>query len=624
MNMELNFSTEKYNDFKNIIKEALNEITLLNNFEYEKEIIDSIATEKENDFFFEFICFKNYQKWIVPFLNFDSENSEKLLKEFNKIKIYKVDNDTKYNFNNGLFKTILHIFLYSLIKIENIIVSVYKIYDLEQMKESDIREINNSYMIIIQILTLLLKLYKENIYKIDKIILFFDIIIIFIKKMTIVSDIYYKLKNIILFDLLLEKFYLQFLKLILHNNSDNKNDISLFLNYLIKIFQNKQIKTDFNLSILTKINIFPKIINVLFNNINYKDIQIYKDNKDKLIDCFSDLYLHNSHNINYFESLINKNKKSFINLINYQSKKENLINDIYIQNFELELLKTIFSKEKNINEKINKQIPIENYFVFNGEKSIMEYYIGSNSLENSILFFSFKLSNEISSLKNCIFPLIMFETEEKNIPFEIFIKKENNNFKLYIYQEYQDKRKEKHKNEICIEKLGNLFIDDIYYLAINFGDKLDIYIKNGEVNDFYQNVEKFNIEKNYSIMKIKIGSYFDNIEKKVFKGYIGPIIIIKNLSNKKKINVNDIINKILNLKNLYHFFPFFMCKKSNYKFHNLFIFPSSKIESEIKEIISVFQKIEFSFQCDLFLTPEILNIFYSLVLKNGTCFEKWK
>ena len=615
MNMELNFSTEKYNDFRNKIKEALNEITLLNNIEYEKEVKDSIVIEKENNFFFEFICFTNHQKWIVPFLNFDSEDSEKLLKEFFKIKIYKVDNNSKNNFNIELFKIILHMFLYSLIKIENIIASVYKIFDLEQMKENDIREINDYYLIIIQILTLLLKLYKENIYEIGKIILFFDIIIIFIKKMTIVSDIYYKLKNIILFDILLEKFYIQFLKLILHNNSDNKNDISLFLNYLIKIFQNKQIKTDFNISILTKINIFPKIISVLFNNINYKDIQIYQDNKDKLIDCFSDLYLNNTHNINFFESLINKNKESFVNLINYHSKKDNLINDIYTQNFGLELLKTIFSKEKDINNKINKKIPIENYFVFNGEKSIMEFYISSISLENSILFFSFKLSNDILSIKNYIFPLIMFETEDKNISFEIFIKKENNNYKLYIYQDYQDKKKEKHMNEIC---LGNISTDDIYYLATNFEDKkLYLFIKSSKVNDFHQSIETFNIEKKSSVMKIKIGSYFDSKEKKAFKGYIGPIILIKNLSNKKKTNINNIIKKILDLKNLYHLFPYFMCKKTNYKFHNLFIFPSSKVESEIKEIIYYFQKIEFSFQCDLYLTPEILNVFYSLVLKSG-------
>ena len=48
-------------------------------------------------------------------------------------------------------------YLYLLIKIENKIISVYQHSDIEQMKESQIKEINNSYMIIIHILTLLLK-----------------------------------------------------------------------------------------------------------------------------------------------------------------------------------------------------------------------------------------------------------------------------------------------------------------------------------------------------------------------------------------------------------------------------------------------------------------------------------
>ena len=330
--MEFEFSQEKFYKFRGETEETLNELNKLK----ENEIIDSIVIKDNRNLIFEYIFFTNYQKRIISYLNFDIDinNSDFLFKEFFKTKIY----NNKTNFYDDLLNICLHMHLYLLINIENTIASIYKNTDYELMKDCNSKEINNSYMIIIQILNLILKLYKENIFQLKKIIIFFDSIIIFIIKEGIISDKYLKLKNIILFDLLFEKFYLQFLRIILIKNADNKDDISLLLNYLLKTLQDKQIKTEFNLSIITSRNILQKIINVLLNNINYsKDIEIYTKNKEQLIDCFADIYINNSNNNNYFESLINQNKESFLNLINYQLNKEYIFKDIYIQNFYLEL-----------------------------------------------------------------------------------------------------------------------------------------------------------------------------------------------------------------------------------------------------------------------------------------------
>ena len=608
--MEFEFSQEKFYKFRGETEETLNELNKLK----ENEIIDSIVIKDNRNLIFEYIFFTNYQKRIISYLNFDIDinNSDFLFKEFFKTKIY----NNKTNFYDDLLNICLHMHLYLLINIENTIASIYKNTDYELMKDCNSKEINNSYMIIIQILNLILKLYKENIFQLKKIIIFFDSIIIFIIKEGIISDKYLKLKNIILFDLLFEKFYLQFLRIILIKNADNKDDISLLLNYLLKTLQDKQIKTEFNLSIITSRNILQKIINVLLNNINYsKDIEIYTKNKEQLIDCFADIYINNSNNNNYFESLINQNKESFLNLINYQLNKEYIFKDIYIQNFYLELLQKISAKEKYINDAKKEIIPTDNFFVFNGAKSEMSFYMNSFSLNNSILFFSFKLDNETNSLKDFIFPLIIFEIDEgKKISFEMFIKRENNINKLYIYPD------KKNKKEILLKKIENILTDVIYYIAINFSKRqLNIYIKKNDSKNDYESekISEMEVIQNSIDIIMKIGNNNNYESPKIFKGYIGPIIIIKNLLLNSQKYINNVINDILDLKNLYHFFPFFLNKETIYNYEDLFNFSLNEGEYEFKNKIKSLKESIKSFECIFYLTPKILNIYHKIFLKNG-------
>jgi len=256
--MENGKLSEKMKEFKNAINRTVLEIISLQNVEEEMDIYNLILIQKDSDLFYEFLFFTNYQKIIILKCDFDCDNYNLLFKQFSKMKIYNNEN----NLYNNLFQTIFHMHLFFLIKIESTISSIYENLNY------DFKEIKYSYIILIHIANFLFRLYQEKIYNINIILLFLDAIIIFINKQSIISDRYFKLKNAFLFDLLIDKFYLQFLKLTLNNKNASKEDISLILNYLIKALESDHIKSHFNNSLLINSNLVEKIINVLFINNN--------------------------------------------------------------------------------------------------------------------------------------------------------------------------------------------------------------------------------------------------------------------------------------------------------------------------------------------------------------------
>jgi hypothetical protein len=253
----------------------------------------------------------------------------------------------------------------------------------------------------------------------------------------------------------------------------SKSDILYFFNYLTKYLNNDEVKSLFTKSVLINKNILPKFISTVLNNFNFSIMMhedIYKLCKTGIMDSFETIFQQNANKSNFFEILINQNKKSFVNLHNFKNKKDLIIKDIYIQNFYIELLNKLFESEKNGNKNNKFFIPLKNSFIFNGYNSKMNFKLNKFLIENSIIFFSFRLNENVNN-ENKNLPLISFENESKEILFKLFImrvtkedsKKDNNN--LFIYQE-------KNKNKII--NLNNL--DDIspnanYYIEIYFMKK---------------------------------------------------------------------------------------------------------------------------------------------------------
>ena len=616
-----NFSIEKYSDFKTDIKQILNDLANLKNFEHDDEIKNLLTLTKENerDLFYEYLFFTNYSRMVPQDNDWNLHKNNKLIDDLDKLKLYNESN----GFSKNSFRLIFHMYLYLLIHIEKNIsfIVIYPDDDYRFKKENlaKKKELNQLYHLLNQILIMIFKLYKSKIYSLKHMLILVDSISLFVKQNSISEDKYINLKNIILFDLLFE-FLGNVAKIILNNKPVAKNDLSLFFDYFIKYIQSEDLQTYFNFLILSKCEALHKLISIILNNLDYNEnIDIYNKHKNEIVNFFADIYRNNASRGNLFELLINQNKNSFVNLMNYQKRKDSIINDIYCQNLYIQILRKLFSNESLIIPPKNKKFyvnPLENSFLFNGSNSKMVFRLNKISLENSILFFSFQLSNELTKDTNSdgIIPLIIIQSaSSSDTTFRIYLQKENNAYKLkFCHEKFIDK---KPLNPITVnfDKIKEIETNINYYLALKFiGKKIVLHICRKDTTENYCIMEeKDKYEFNFVSTLFKIGH--DDTKNLYFKGFIGSIIIINNLKLKKHSNYEEVIKNILNLDNYYKLLPYILNKSSEYNFNNYFYFTKIDKENTIKSTIDLIIKDIEDFNCSLYLTPEILNTYDSLL-----------
>ena len=609
-----NFSQKNYSEFKSNIKSIKNELSNLKFIDYKNEIKDLmvLTEDKENELFCQYLLFINYPKWILSNIDCSSFNST----SFNKFATINIDNNKDY-YTKRTLKLIFHMYLYILMQLEKNI-----LYTVEKDANNKMKEINELFHLLTQIIKIILKLYQEKIYSLNHLLIFSDAIIVYVKKNSIIDDKYIKIKNLILFELLFDKLYGNILQIMSKIDSENQDDMNLFIDYIIKYFQSNEIKSNFNFLILNHNKTLIKLISTLLYNIDYsRNAEIYKKYKNELINCLTNIYKHDEDESNFFEILINQNKTSFINLVNYTTRKDNIIKDLYIQNFYIELLSKLFSNEVNsVNNMKNKTIeilPPENSFIFNGYSSKMVFQLNKFSLENSVLFFSFRLNDDLTKDNSSgNLPLIIFESNSPtNMTFKIFIKRENGVNKLMIYHE---KKNEKNPKLIELNKIENISPKTNYYIGLKFLEKKAIiHMKKVDENGekyYEQEIEIFNFKIISALMQIG----HDNTKNEFFKGYIGSFMVISDLSVKKTVNHQSIISSVLELKDYYKIFPYLLNKSADFDIDNYFYFLNIKEENKIKNIISFIQTNIDDFECTLYITPEILKIYHSLVLKYET------
>ena len=607
-----NFSFKQYSNFKILLNEKIKQLITFTNKEKEIELQNMI---EDKDNLSEYLFFINYKQLININFDYSINNNDLILLE--ELKNYKIYNDKSF-FNDKIFKMIFHLYLYLIINLDKEIINISQ-NNSDEIINNVKKNINEYYYLFEQIIFLLAKLYFENIYTLKKLIFFLDILNFFINKNdTIINDKYAKLKAIIFFELLFN-LYRKILYILLKINK-NKEDILDFLNYLTKNLDDL-IKSVFNSSILANNKILQKLMLTLLNNLNFSRLlheDIYNICNISIIDSFTSIYGKSINKSDFFEILINQNKESFINLSNFLKNKEKIINDIYKQNFYISLLNNMFKKEKLLNNKnsdSNNFFPPKNSFIYNGYNSKMTFKLNKIQLDNSIIFFSFQLSNEINN-KNCNIPILIFENEITNkLLFKLYIKhtfnNETNKFenKLYIYQE-------KNKDFI-LDKIENIFPNTNYYSALYFkSKKLYIFLRsvnNQKENKYSQILELSHI--NDLQINFKIG-HNDN-EKEYFKGFIGSFFLIKKLTlQTNEIKYDYIINVILKLKDFYKYFPYFFSKSTNYNFDNILSYHQMRDSDSFNKIQNHLQKHIKEFECYLYLTPEIINLCYSLMDKN--------
>ena len=604
-----NFSIEKYSDFKSDIKQILNALTNIKFVEHNDEIKDllNLTKEKERDLFYEYLFFTNYSKISAQDIDWNIHNS-KLIDDIDKFKIYNDNN----GFSKNSFQLIFHMYLYLLIHIEKSISFLILHSNEEQINKK--KEINQLYHLLCQILIMIFKYYKEKIYSFNQILILVDSITIFVNKNNINEDKYINLKNIILFDLLFELLG-NIAKIILSIKPVNKEVISLFFEYLIKFIESEDLKKYFNYLILSKCEGIHKLMTIILNNIDYKEnIDIYNKNKNKIINFFANVYKNNASLSAFFEKLINQNKISFSNLMNYQTKRNSIISDIYLQNLYIEILNRLIYNEnfpltqKNKKCKIN---PPENSFRFNGYNSKMIFQLNILTLENNILLFSFQLSDELNDENSDSYiPLIIFQSISPNDhKIKIYIQKENNAYKLKLCHE---KKNEKQPKILNFDKLANILPNVNYYISIKFVGKkiiLQLYLKDNAKNYFFCDdgeIYDFKIQSTF----LKLG--YDDQSNKYYKGYIGSIVMLKNLKMKKNTEYESYVTDILKLNNYYKLFPYILNKSAEYDFNNYFYFTKTEKENKIKPLIDSIRKKTEEYEVNFYLTPEILNSYASL------------
>lgn len=422
----INFSFEIYLKFKDNINEKIREISNFTKNEYEKELSELLKLENKNDLLIEYFFFINYKTFINSNISHTISNIHNNYELFfEELKNFKIYNDQTYNCK--IYKIFFRVFLYFIIRIEN---NIYLI--INNNDDKYIKEINESYNILFQIFFLILKLYYENIYSLSQLLLFLVTIFYFVKNNIDFKDIYIKLKNIIFLELFFD--FISKLLIIIIKTNKTKEDVVYFCNYLIKFLESDELKSNFNCSILINNKIIQKFMTLLlsiydFNNTFYEDI--FELFKSRLIENLSKIYEQNM-NQNFFEILINQNKNSFTNLFNYLTKKEKIINDIYIQNFYVELLNKSFENERHLNNNNDIDYPPKDSFIFNGYNSKMTFRLSEFQLNDCIIIFSFKIVNKTNN-KNCNFPIFYLENASTNQKlFELYIKQnldeEKNNF----------------------------------------------------------------------------------------------------------------------------------------------------------------------------------------------------
>ena len=600
-NLKINIQIKiNYNQYKSQIvkfKEALKQNT---KYEDLYKIFDS--TENKNIYIMLFL-FKNNDKWMNihfenNYNNKEESNDNLILNFFRITKLLNQNNKT----NNNLLYFIIHwiYFLYSDL-VKNLYTEPFPNFS----------EINKIRYLLKETNIIITKLFKSNFFNSRNIITILYLYLFLIDTNYNVithTDKIYKLKNYILlkamFFVFQEIFILVLAKANLDENYDIK-DIEILMDFLEEIKNNKGINYRHNIAIMINNNILGNLMNAILKKMMVNLIKKNENKiKNRLINFFSHFFKFNYNKSKIYNIFLESLKNSFINLYNFDNNKEKITKDLFIQGFYMKLIKNIFFFEENSTDYSNT-IPKFNSFFFNGYDSEISLQLQNNKyLEKSSLFFSFYI---LPINNKEIYPLFMIEKDSdkknnKELLFNIYLKKSTTKdlktnlqqYDLYIYGD--DK-------EIKVDKITKITSNIVYFCNITFNvNKVIINLYNGKGD-----INQVNFDKNKKLFdsnSINLTFGFNKKENSAFSGYIGPLIIIKNPTNSKEIELNDLISLVLKLQKNYQYFLFFGAN-SSYSFEYINHFQNNNLLNKFKK---KFEKIN-NFECYLYLVPDILTTF---------------
>ena len=626
-------SISKYKDYKNNL---LNIFSLLkkDTLDYLKNILKSFDIEKDEKYLYlSSLLFFQHQKWINPF----KIKINKYSKHFKLKKNNLHDEKEKIIIKGMNQKNIYKIFVYWHVYILNELSQIY-----EEKNKNDNISISSNHLIDIENILFqnnnkIINLYNSNALNISEIFVFLYIYLYWIENYTRNNTHEKNLKiiNNILFTLffdLLEKTA----EIIFTNNNNieiSKANLNLFFSFLEAIKSNEYINNDYNIIILLDCNIIQKFMNNLLAKINAKILEeAYPTYCSKLSEFFVNFLKFRFNKSNLMDFLLNNIKNGLTHLKYLDSEPDIIMNDIFLQNYQSDLIQKLFS-----NEDKRLEHPNLNSFLFNGMNSKLSLNLSKLSLNDNLILFSFCIKSNINDKNsyNLNQPLFSFYNEKNECIFQALIKRfeenetdkgnskivnnKTNKFYLIINQ---------HKEKEKIIKEFNYLESDITYLIC-------FHLNNSFVNIYIYPIlgiipkiinshsdMKFNFQEER--INLKVGFDSVNGKNEYFSGYIGYFHIIQIYNaNKNKIdyeNNKNIIVNILLLKEYYKYLIFYLKDIgennssvisldyiSHFKNKNDMFQAQKRLEDINKESKNYYKTI-------LFLSPENINIKKSIIL----------
>ena len=326
---------------------------------------------------------------------------------------------------------------------------------------------------------------------------------------------------------------------------------------------------------------------------------IFPNFSGKLADFYSTFVKFRFNKGKIFDFLINNIKNSLANLKYFIEGKDKIVNDVFIQNFQCDLIQKIFTEENK-----NLEHPNFNSFLFNGNNSKMSFKLKKLSLNDNMLFFSFQIKSNMNgnSLFNERQPLFCFYNNKKELKFKLFLKKIDSDKDCQINNVNAKNKKKVFSLNIIINNNQkdekNLFELDIidcnitYYICIHLNHLfIKCYLYSSLMNSKLLKSSReimIDFAEDEILLNIGYDDYYNKTE--YFSGYIGDFYIIK-IINKNKIDYQNnkiIIQNILLLKDFYRYIIFYLKldnKVGNKTEYNLDYIFFHKNKSEIYKVL---------------------------------------
>ena len=613
-------SFNQYEKYKKSFQKIF--FSLKSNQKYTNNIIRYFDFEKEENYFrLLFLLFFQHEKWINPY----KINIRNYLKHFKYKRDLSHDQKEELIVNNIDKKNIMKIYIYWHLYI---LIELSMTLEEENKNNLNIIDIEN---ILFQNNRKIVNLFKSKKINTQEIFIFLYIYIFWIEYFVENNSHEKSLKliNNILFTLLFE--LLEKIAEIIFSDSEEHektaNNINLFFSFLDEIKSNEFINNDYNFIILIDCNIIQNFMINLLKNINVKILEtIFPSYLIKLTDFFAYFFKFRFNKSKLIDFFLNNIKTGLINLKYLETEQERIMNDVFLQNFQSDLIQKIFSYEDK-----RLQNPNFNSFLFNGNNSKISLNLTKISLNDNLILFSFLIKPNINDNKsyNIKQTLFCFYNKNNECLFEASIKRAEQKETVTGDKNNLSNVANKFHLIIKIHNEKEKIIKEFNYLEVNITYFICFHLNNSFVNIYlYPTIStnqkiihshseiKYNFQE--EIINLNIG-FINNKEKTgYFSGYIGYFHIIQLFNpNKNKIDIDNIqiiINRILLLKEYYQYLIFYLKNNESeiyqeisldyiarYKNKNEMIFAKKILEFIKKESKNLYKII-------LFLSPDLFKL----------------